>query len=128
MATTHPDATRDAATNAVVDRADLGSAEDTATLRIKTAANAVLADLPMSNPAFGDSASGVAAAAAIATTAAAAGGIAAKYDVLNRDGAVVFSGSVTATGGGGDLILNNTNIAEGQDVEITSFTYTALAQ
>ncbi len=33
-------------------------------------------------------------------------------------------GSVTATGGGGDLTLDNTSIASGQAVSITSFTLT----
>lgn len=33
-------------------------------------------------------------------------------------------GSVTATGGGGDLTLDNTSIATGQAVSITSFTLT----
>ena len=34
-------------------------------------------------------------------------------------------GTVTATGGGGDLTLDNTSIASGQSVTITSFTMTA---
>jgi hypothetical protein len=33
-------------------------------------------------------------------------------------------GSVTATGGGGDLTLDNTDIASAQDVKVTSFTLT----
>lgn len=35
-----------------------------------------------------------------------------------------IQGSVTATGGGGDLTLDNTSIATGQAVSITSFTLT----
>lgn len=34
-------------------------------------------------------------------------------------------GTVTATGGGGDMTLDNTSIASGQSVAITSFTITA---
>ncbi len=34
-------------------------------------------------------------------------------------------GTVTATGGGGDLTVDNTSIASGQSVTITSFTITA---
>ena len=34
-------------------------------------------------------------------------------------------GTVTATGGGGDMTLDNTSIASGQSVTITSFTITA---
>ena len=35
-----------------------------------------------------------------------------------------MQGSVTATGGGGDIELNNTSIASGQSVTITAFTLT----
>lgn len=35
-----------------------------------------------------------------------------------------IQGTVTATGGGGDLTLDNTSIASGQQVTITSFTLT----
>lgn len=36
-----------------------------------------------------------------------------------------IQGTVTATGGGGDLTLDNVSIASGQQVTITSFTLTA---
>lgn len=36
-----------------------------------------------------------------------------------------IQGSVTMTGGGGDMTLDNTNIAAGQQITITSFTLTA---
>lgn len=36
-----------------------------------------------------------------------------------------IQGSVTATGGGGDITLDNTSIASGQQVTITGFTLTA---
>jgi hypothetical protein len=35
-----------------------------------------------------------------------------------------MQGSVTATGGGGDLTVDNTNIAVSQTVSVGSFTYT----
>lgn len=35
-----------------------------------------------------------------------------------------IQGTVTATGGGGDLTLDNTSIASGQSITITSFTLT----
>lgn len=35
-----------------------------------------------------------------------------------------IQGSITATGGGGDMTLDNTSIASGQTVTITSFTLT----
>jgi hypothetical protein len=36
-----------------------------------------------------------------------------------------MQGTITATGGGGDMTLDNTSIASGQQVTITSFTLSA---
>ena len=36
-----------------------------------------------------------------------------------------IQGSITATGGGGDMTLDNTSIAVGQQVTVTAFTLTA---
>ncbi len=36
-----------------------------------------------------------------------------------------IQGSITATGGGGDMTLDNTSIAVGQQINVTSFTLTA---
>lgn len=36
-----------------------------------------------------------------------------------------MQGSITLTGGGGDMTLDNTSIAAGQDVQVTSFTINA---
>lgn len=36
-----------------------------------------------------------------------------------------IQGTITATGGGGDMTLDNTNIAPGQQIVITAFTLTA---
>jgi hypothetical protein len=53
-------------------------------------------------------------------------GTAAHFRIKDSGGTVCgMQGSVTATGGGGDLTLDNTSIASGQAVSITSFTLTA---
>jgi hypothetical protein len=44
---------------------------------------------------------------------------------INQGGTCHCQGSVTATGGGGDLTLDNTSMAAGQAVVITGFTWTA---
>jgi hypothetical protein len=124
MALTHATNTKNAAADAVVDRIDLGSGTATGILRIMTAADATLVDLPFSNPAFGAAAAGVATASAITTTAATGTGTAAKFAIRDRDGNVVVSGTVTATGGGGDITLDSTSITSGQNVAMTSLTYT----
>jgi len=54
-----------------------------------------------------------------------AAGTAAHYRIYDSGGATcVEQGTVTITGGGGDIELNNTNIAVGQQVTITSKTLT----
>jgi len=52
-------------------------------------------------------------------------GTAAHFRLYDSTGATCgLQGSVTATGGGGDMTLDNTSIASGQAVTITSFTLT----
>ena len=53
-------------------------------------------------------------------------GTAAHFRIYASDGTTVhMQGTITATGGGGDMTLDNTSIASGQQVTITSFTLTA---
>lgn len=55
-----------------------------------------------------------------------AAGTAAHFRIYASDGTTAhLQGTVTATGGGGDLTLDNTSIASGQSITITSFTLTA---
>lgn len=50
-------------------------------------------------------------------------GTAAHFRIKDSGGSTChLQGTVTATGGGGDLTLDNTSIASGQPVTITSFT------
>lgn len=52
-------------------------------------------------------------------------GTAAHFRIYASDGTTAhLQGSVTATGGGGDLQLDNTSIASGQSVTVTGFTLT----
>lgn len=54
-----------------------------------------------------------------------AGGDAAHFRIYATDGTTCgMQGTVTATGGGGDMTLNNVSIALNQPVSITSFTIT----
>ena len=53
-------------------------------------------------------------------------GTAGHFRLLDSGGTTCHAqGTVTATGGGGDLTLDNTSIASGQSVTIASFTITA---
>ena len=57
---------------------------------------------------------------------AAAAGTAAHFRIYDSGGTVCHAqGTVTATGGGGDMTLDNTSIASGQTVTINTFTLTA---
>ena len=59
-------------------------------------------------------------------TSADATGTAGHFRIYASDGTTVhMQGTITATGGGGDMTLDNTSIASGQQVTITSFTLTA---
>lgn len=57
---------------------------------------------------------------------ASAAGTAGHYRIVDTAGTTCHEqGTITATGGGGDMTLDNTNIASGQLVTITSKTITA---
>lgn len=122
-----------AAANAIVDLVDAGPGAGN--LRIFGAAcptnaddadsGTVLAELVFSNPAFGAASNGVATASAITQDSSAnATGTAACFRVYDGSNVVVFQGSVTATGGGGDMELVTTSIVATQPVQITSMTFT----
>lgn len=54
-----------------------------------------------------------------------AAGTAGHFRIYDSTGATCgIQGSITATGGGGDMTLDNVSIASGQQVTITSFTLT----
>jgi hypothetical protein len=55
----------------------------------------------------------------------AAAGTAAHFRIKNSAGSVTHhQGTVTATGGGGDMTLNNVSIGVGQAVSVTTFGWT----
>lgn len=58
-------------------------------------------------------------------TSADAAGTAGHFRIYASDGTTAhMQGTVTATGGGGDMTLDNTSIASAQQVTITSFSLT----
>lgn len=59
-------------------------------------------------------------------SAAGAGTNAGYFRILETTETTVhIQGTITATGGGGDMTMNNISIADGQSVEVTGFTVTA---
>lgn len=58
-------------------------------------------------------------------TSADAAGTAGHFEITDSSGATChLQGSVTATGGGGDMTVNNAVFASGQIFDVTSFTLT----
>lgn len=121
-----PDASRDAACDAVTNRADLGAAA--ARLRIFTGAQPAsansapsgtqLADIPLPDPAFVSGGTGANTLNDPGASNATNAGVAGWFRVVDSDGNTVLDGSVGVSGSGADLILSNTNLAVGQPVDI----------
>lgn len=121
--TTLATAARNAACDAVVDLVDAGPAAG----KLKIYDGAVLAvTIILPDPAFGAAVAGVATANGLPLSANATAAVPAadNFEVTDSTDVVVFTGTVTATGGGGDLELNSTNIALGRPVSVTSWTHT----
>lgn len=134
MAIELPTASRNAACDAVVDLADGGTPPGL--IRVYTgtkpgannaASGTLLAEFTLSNPAFTAAATGVATldvTPALTDTGITDGTAGWFRLVTGTTFATVIDGTVTATGGGGDLQLNTTTIATGVNVEITGGTIT----
>lgn len=63
-----------------------------------------------------------AVANAIGNATASGTGTAASFGVFASGGGLLWTGTVTATAGGGDLELDSTSITSGQTVSISSYT------
>jgi hypothetical protein len=125
MAITHVTSIRDTLANAVVDAIDGGAGDAAGDLVIMTSGDGEVATLAFNDPAFGASSSGTATYNGLNDDTNAFGGVAALFKVQDKSNAEIFRGTVTATGGGGDLELSSTTIGGGDTVSINSFTYTA---
>lgn len=133
MATRLATATRNATCDAAVDLLDAGPAAGTIKLYTgaqpasanDAATGTLLATITLSDPAFGAASTGVATLAGtpLSGTGVAAG-TAGWARLADSTGATVLDGSVTATGGGGQVELSTTTISVGVTVQITSGTVT----
>ena len=86
------------------------------------ATGTLLGTLPLSATAFGTWAAGSATANAITQDASAdATGTAGYFRALDSGSGAVIDGTVTATGGGGDLELNSVSIVTAATIDITSW-------
>ena len=133
MSITLSAAAQNAAANAVVTLIDAGAAGGT--IKVYTGSKpatpdtapsgTLLATLTFSATAFSAASSGTATAAAITGDSSAdATGTAGWFRVADSNGAAVFDGTVTATGGGGDMTFDSVSFVAGGTVDCTSLTYT----
>lgn len=120
MAITLEDVARNAANDAVVGLCDVGG---TGKLKIREGAT-VLAEFALAATAFGASVAGSATANGLPLgTTGIAAGTADNYQVTQNDDTLLWSGTASGTGGGGDLELDNPVIAVSQAVNITSWAH-----
>lgn len=83
-----------------------------------------IASFSLDNPAFGAASTGTITLAAVSATTGITNGTVDKFEVRTSGATVIYSGTITATGGGGDITVDNTNITTGQTVNLTSHTFT----
>lgn len=120
-------------TNLVVDALDAGAGAGTVQVRTGSqpasagdaATGTLLATVTLADPAFGASANGTATATDPAAVNAVATGTAGWFRALDSNAVVVMDGSVTATGGGGDMEVSTTAIVSGTPFDITGWSVTA---
>lgn len=128
MPITHPTTIRNSITDLVVDAIDVSGP---GTIAFQDNTNTAVATLTFANPAFdasgsaGGNADGVATANPIVGDSDAAGGTVDRFVVFDGAGDSVFAGTVTLSGGGGDIFLSSLAVGATDTVELTSLTYTA---
>jgi len=135
MATRLSTTARNAACDAIVDLVDAGAGAGTLKIYSGTqpatadtaASGTLLATVTLIDPAFGAAATGTATGGDPAAVNPVASGNAGWFRVQDSTSTTVYDGSVTATGGGGDLQLSNVAIGPGINVDITSLSFTVPA-
>jgi hypothetical protein len=124
MAITHVTAVRNALADLIASTLLTGSAQEAQVVLRQGTTTIVTFDLAATP--FGAASSGTITANTMPRTASAtASGIVDNFQLKDQAGTVILTGTVTATGGGGDIEVSNTNIASGQDCSLESLTYTA---
>jgi hypothetical protein len=123
MSITHVTAVRNALADVIAAAVANGSAH-AARLVIRQGTTTVVTFDLASTP-FGAASSGIISANSlpIETLAEANGSAVDNFRLEDKDGGLVLSGSVTATGMGGDVEVTNTNIALNQDCSLESLSY-----
>ena len=122
MPLTHEVAVRNGLADYVVDQLNGGNL-----LFMTTGEGAEVATLPLAATAFGAASSGTATAGTITSDSSATGGTIATYKMETSGNTRIVGGSVTETGGGGDIEMSSLVIGAGDTVSVSSYTYSASA-
>lgn len=122
MAVTITTAARNAASNSVVDLVDAGAGAGK--IVFETSGSVEVSTLVMSDPAFGNAATGVATAGSISDDTNATGGTTSQFSMQDSNSLEILTGSVTVTSGGGDIELSSVIIGAGDTVSISALTVT----
>jgi len=127
MSLVHTTTVRNTLADAIDDAVNQGSGAGN--IIVMESDDTVLSEITLDDPAFGAASSGTITLAGVPLedTSADATGTAAKFQFRDSDDTEIFEGTITATGGGGDIEIDNTSIASGQIVRLTSYTYSASA-
>jgi hypothetical protein len=122
-AITHPAAVRDTLAKKLLGQID---SANYAKVVLLTSGDAPLDSVTLQNPAFTQSGATLTLIGGPISSTAVGDGTIAKFILKTANGRTIFAGSVTATGGGGDLTVDNTSVVVGQTVNLTSLTYTIM--
>lgn len=116
-------AIRNGACDSVVDSIDAGAAAGY--IQMETSADAELATLTMSDPAFGAASSGTATASAVASDTNANAGTIAQGSIYDSNAVKKFE--LDAGTSGTYIIVSSTSVGAGDTVSMSSFTVTCPA-
>lgn len=128
MAITHSTSTRNNLADQIDTDVNGGTTDTAGDFQLIGTAATVLAEITLSDPAFGSATNGSMSLNGVPLTDTSANnsGSASSFKVRNKDNSTIYSGSVDSTGSP-DLSIDNTNINSGQSVKIDSMTYSAPA-
>lgn len=122
MSVTHNAALRNAVADAIL--AELNNGTGQGSIEFQTSGSVEVATMAPADP-MGTVSGAVLTFDTIDPDTSATGGTVTKFDISSQDGTAHLFGSVTTSGGGGDIIISDDVITVGFTVTIIALTYTA---
>lgn len=120
---THPTADRNEYTDNTTAKVDQGTTNTAGRIVLFDNISTELAVIPFSNPAFQSAVDGVATANQTFPDESTVAGEAVTFQVQDRDENEVWDGTVTDTGGGGDIELEDATLDGGGFLALPVVTY-----